>query len=235
MDAAADLEQRRAALAGAVSQARREVRRAKAAAKARSRAWQLSTTQQRSALIVYAATGYAVGPAVKYLNGVGRRRGWPAVAEERLRAVVEELFLDADADVLAALADEASPSDAEAMREAAPVLEEWRLATWARAQNEERGVAPSTAQLLDRLAADRLRAGHPDAYARGTTAVPASRKWACRFRRRWGGRFGTLPVSEGVPLAEMREKARDTMRLYACPSWSAGWDGHPVGIVTTHT
>ena len=202
------LEQHRFDLAAAVAQARRDLRRARAASKARASVWQMSEMQQRAALIVFASTGYEMEPSVHYLERVGRRRGWPAAAEGALRALVEEWFLAVRVDDLAAMTDAVAPSDPAAMRDAAPVIEEWRLASWVRLQNVEKGVAPSTADLLLKVASCRLVHGQPEPQSRGTSANSASRKWASRFRLRWGGRYGALPVGEDLPLEEMLAKAR---------------------------
>ena len=223
MDAVVALEQQRAALSDSVVQARRKLRRAKAAAKACARVWQPTATQRHTALITYAMTGYQAEPSVRYLEMLARGRHWPARDSAELHALVEEWFLAVGVDELAALSDVAAPSDVAAMREAAPIVEEWRLAWWGRGQNLERGVAPSTADLLDRVAAERLRSGHPDPYARGTTALSVSRKWASRFRRRWGARYGALPVVEDLPLAEMREKARACRRAALRSKSVCGW------------
>ena len=202
------LEQHRFDLAAAVAQARRDLRRARAAAKARASVWQMSEMQQRAALIVFSSTGYEMEPSVHYLERVGRRRGWPEAAEGALRAVVEEWFLAVRVDDLAAMTDAVAPSDPAAMRDAAPVIEEWRLASWVRLQNVEKGVAPNTAVLFLKVASCRLVHGQPEPQSRGTSANSASRKWASRFRLRWGGRYGALPVGEDLPLEEMLAKAR---------------------------
>lgn len=208
MDAVAALEARRSALGSSVVAARRDLRRAKAAEKAQARVWQVPASRRRSALIVYALAGYEAEPAVRYLEQVGRRRGWPTAAEEYLRSLVEGWFLGVDEHELSGWADAASPSDYAAMQDALPFVEEWRLVAWARSQNVEKGAVPSTSDLLDRLGQERLVAGRAAPYARGTTADGAARMWATRLRRRWGGHYGALPQTDELPLAEMRSKAR---------------------------
>ena len=130
MDAVVALEQQRAALSDSVVQARRKLRRAKAAAKACARVWQPTATQRHTALITYAMTGYQAEPSVRYLEMLARGRHWPARDSAELHALVEEWFLAVGVDELAALSDVATPSDVAAMREAAPIVEEWRLAWW---------------------------------------------------------------------------------------------------------
>ena len=130
------------------------------------------------------------------------------IAEEDARKMVEDLFLEAGVDELAGLSAPLCPTDSSAMRAAAKLSEEWKLVDWARRQNADKGVAPCTDHVLQRLADNRLAAGHAFPQERGTVADGAARMWATRFRRRWGGRFGSIAAKEDVSVDEMMSKAR---------------------------
>ena len=212
------LEGQRAELTTALADARRQLRHAKAAARASTKAWRLTLDERRGVLMVYVKSGYAAEPAVLHLSKVGRRRRWPDMAAADAVRFVEDLFLQADAEELGDLGAMAPSTASPALRAASQVVEEWGIVAWSRRLNTEKGVAPSTDAILQRLAGQRHAVGHPSPQARGTVAQSSARMWASRFRRRWGGRFGCLPVSEVLPLEEMRAKAGDRRRLciYGC-------------------
>ena len=207
MDPLGGLHQQQLALNDALAENRRQLKKARAAADAQARVWQLTPNLRHAALIIYVLSGYDAEPAARYLMKGAERRRWPAMLEDEVRAMVEDLFLAVDEAELAALTDATYPSDPLAMEAAAKCVEEWKLVSWARRQNTEKGVAPSTDALLQRVAASRLDAGHPDPHGRGTTAEGSARMWASRFIRRWGGRYGAIGASEDVPLDVMRNKA----------------------------
>lgn len=180
----------------------------RAAAKARARDWQLPVRVRNTAVIIYDLAGFRTEPAARFLAAAGRQRQWSRKPDIALQAFVGDTFLElmtsAGAPVVAALVNAASPSDAPAMRAAQRWVEEWGLFCWAERQNTERGVAPDTRALLARPTATRAAAGRAPP---GTTALSKVRKWATNFRRRWGGRFGSIPAKECAPLGEMMEKA----------------------------
>ena len=192
---------------------RRELKRERAAARAAAREWVLPVAARRSILVMFDQAQGDVEPAVTYLHIVARERHWPTKSDEELRGVVEEIFLDAtsSADALesyASLVDTAAPSDPDAMRVALRYTEEWRVVVWAREQNTQKGLAPSTTQLLhshEAHAALLPEAVRPPTHSARTSS--ASRKWGVRLRRRWGAEFGRIKVRERVPLNVMRDKA----------------------------
>ena len=194
---------------------RLEVRRVKRAARATARAheWRLPLAVRNTAVIIYDLTGFRAEPVARYLAAVGRQRGWQAKSTPAAKAFVEDMFIalmnSTDAHVIPALVDVAEPSDVLAMHTAQRWAEEWDLFCWAELQNTERGVAPSTRALLARLTATRAAAGRPPP---GTTAHNKARKWAMRFRWRWGGHFGSIPATDCVPLGELMDKAFQTHR-----------------------
>ena len=207
MDAVGDLERQKAELTRALAGTRGELRRAKAAAKSRARAWELTAELRKSPLSVYVLGGYEVEPAVRFLRDMGQRRRWPSIPDAAAHRMVEDLFLAADLEEIAAVSAAPDPHDSPPMRAAMKAVEEWKLVVWTRMQNSERGVAPSTDAVLQRLAADRALAGHPCPHDRGTVADSPARMWATRWRRRWGGRSGTIRVVDELPVAERRDKA----------------------------
>lgn len=192
---------------------RRELKRERAGARAAARVWALPDAVRRSVLVMFDQAHGDAGPAVTYLKIVARERHWPEKSDVELRGVVEDVFLGAtnSTDALesyAALVDTTASSDPDAMRVALRYTEEWRVVVWAREQNTQKGLAPSTAQLLHR------HEGHlatlPDAVrplSHCTSSSSTRRKWGVRLRERWGGEFGRIKVRERVPLDEMRDKA----------------------------
>ena len=202
-------------LADALRRNRLELRRAQCAARAaaRVRDWQLPVSVRNTAVIIYDLAGFKTEPVARFLATVGRQRGWRTKPDLAMTAFVEDMFIElmngAEAHAVAALVDVAEPSDVLAMRTAQRWAEEWNLFCWAELQNIERGVAPSTRALLARLTATRAAAGHAPP---GTTSQSKVRKWATRFRRRWGGRFGSIPAKDCVPLPELMDKAFTSRR-----------------------
>ena len=203
MEVVDGLEAQRAAITSAPAETRLQLKRSRAAAKAAARAWQLSDDLRRSVVAVYVTSRYDAEPAAQHLMNVGRKRKWPAITQEGARRMVEDLFLAADVSDLPELSGE-SP----AMRAAAKLFEEWQLVAWTRRQNADKGVAPCTDHVLQRLAENRLASGHASPQGRGTVGEAAARMWATRFRRRWGGHFGSIAANESVSVGEMVAKAR---------------------------
>ena len=91
---------------------------------------------------------------------------------------------------------------------AVPYIEEWNMAAFVEDQNVRFGLAPSTESLLDRWR--RRRAMYPEAFRPldpGFVAEAKARKWAHRFRARWGAWHGGIRVRDELPLEETRTKA----------------------------
>jgi hypothetical protein len=213
-----DWSVRRAALAAAddaLRHNRLELRRAQRAARsaARVRDWRLPTGIRNTAVIIYDLVGFKTEPVARFLAAVGRERHWRVKSEPIMRAFVEDMFIELmasdEAPGVAALVDVTEPSDVLAMRTARRWAEEWDLFCWAERQNVERGVTPSTRALLVRLTASRAATGQAPP---GTTAQSKVRKWATKFRRRWGGRFGSIPAKDCVPLDELMDKVQTPRR-----------------------
>lgn len=221
-----DLRLKRQRLDADLAANRAELKKAKQsernAQQATAKVWRLTAALERRALIAYVLAGYVAEPAVQFLASAGRKRRWPAKGEEQLQRMVEDVFAAAAAEEVAHLSDLSGPLDPPACKEALRWVEEWRLATWTKTQNSDKGVAPSTATVLERLKGslanfpEHLQPSHP-----GVVAEPRARTWASRWRRRWGGRYGRLPVRDEVPLEEMQSKARDgASHCDLSPVWS---------------
>ena len=200
--------ERQKAIRAALAENRRSTRALeKAEEKRKERLWKFTPWLRNVVLILYFLTSHAKEPVVKYLATVARRRKWPPLGDEEIGRAVEDLYLEVDMDELMALSDRETSTDAKAMKEASRVYEEWRLAMWVERLNLQRGLAPPTALVLERYEANRSQA--PEAARppyRGVPAEAAARMWARRWRLWWGGRHGSIPARDEVPLEEKRHK-----------------------------
>lgn len=196
-------------------------------------AWQLSERLVRVALIIYVLAGYATEPAVVFLRNAVSARNWPEMSDDQFVRLVEQLFLDADENDIAAFSDEANPLDSDAMRVALRYVREWRLVAWGKRLNEERGVAPSVRMLVDKaheLGVTCSNGVFPKPI--GCAVGSAARVWARRFRSRWNARVGVLKVQEKITIAEMQAKVSVHARLFfqcmvivcrvRCVGWACG-------------
>jgi hypothetical protein len=184
-----------------------EGRRAQRAAQRCERAWRLVGKLRNEVLLIYWLAGCSSEAACKHLAAAGRQRHWPSLTEKSLRELVEDSFLQADINELAALADETGPADAEALRTAVRRVAEWRAVVWARNLNEENGVAPTTGMVLARIQIERDRLLVAEDFQRlGIVAEAKGRKFAERWRSRWGARLAKLRIQEPLTLEEMRRK-----------------------------
>ena len=201
------LLERRAALRAALAEVGREKKKIKRAQVKEAKVWVLTPFLKSVVLIAYVLAGYTADPAARYLATVARKRGWPDKSEGDLMREAEEVFLACDEDELAALTCLGNPSNPEAAKAAVRVVEEWRLAQWVLRLNEQQGVAPSTALVLERReqAFSHLPEDVRPPYI-GTEAEARARMWARRWRLRWGARHGRIRVREDVPLEERRAK-----------------------------
>ena len=203
-----DPRERQEALNAELAASRRALQnarqKAKRAAKAQSALWCLAPELKRVASIAYDLAECVAEPSVRFLNDAAGKREWPEKGQQEVQAVVEALFLAADAAEVASLTDPSEPADQHAFREAAKHMQEWRVVAWARSCNAQQGVAPSTEALLQRVEEERRRL--PEAARpppRGSGAEAKGRMWASRLRVRGGGGHGSIRVRDDVPLQEM--------------------------------
>ena len=207
----------------ALSESRRELRALQAqavrGAKAQARHWQLDSHARRVTLIAYGLADYEVEASVVYLAALGRQRSWPPRPKASLASAVEDEFLAVDEHECAALMDFSNPADPPAPRAAIEVVEEWRIAVWARRWVLASGATVPTASVLRRYHANRLLLPvelRPP--CRGTVDEQRARKWVGRWRARWGGYYGKLPVREPLPVETAFGKAADATRTPLCIS-----------------
>ena len=210
------------ALDQAVSQTRAALRKARrtvaAADAATRRQWVLVGDVFNAVVLMCWQAGGDTAPAVKYLQGVARQRGWPKSDDAAIAALVTECVVGADMDCLLELTDESTPVGASAARVAARYVQEWALYTWACQLNVGPGVAPRTKAVLAECEAHRSRcAGGAQPPPRGNVTSATARMWASRWRQRWGGGYGRLRVRDQPPLEEMRAKACVFFAAFPCP------------------
>ena len=202
-----ELLESKAALDGALAAVKKQV---KAAQKRLRSQWRFPKLAQRVALILYDKGGHdPAAAAADFLAKEAQKRQWPAKPEAEVRRIPQDWFLEIDINDFNDLCDSASPSDPGAMRLAMQFWQEWSLAAWVEDANFSKGVAPSTAIVLDRY--EQLRLDVPEAArpaARGVVAQGKARAWALRFRNRWGLKHGAIPAVDDVPVQEMNQKAR---------------------------
>ena len=202
--------------------ARAAIRQEAAAA---ARCWRVDGWLLNAVVIAYTAE-WEVEPAAQLLTMAARRRQWPPKSEAELARLVEDVFSmywDASKADFPALIDADAPADAKAMRAANAALDEWRVVRWALRQNIEKGVAPSTQSMLDEFALSRALHGHSNPHAAGSVVEPRARMFISRVRRRWGGRYGSMPAVEELSAQEMQDKASAPERhAWRVDSWVSG-------------
>ena len=210
----------------AVSEARRVARAARAqvtrAAKAQARHWELTSHSRRVVLIAYGLAEYDTEASAMYLAALGRQKGWPPKPDMALTRVVEDEFLVVDEHEFAALVDIGDPVDLPAMRAAIAFVAEWRVAVWARRWVLSTGATVPTATVLRfyhancSLLPEELRPSF-----RGAVGEKRARKWVGRWRTRWGGFYGKVPIREPLDaegaLAKATDATRESIRISARP------------------
>ena len=208
---------RRAELSTLVHAHALERRCARRVASAAERHWKLTDAVLKIALIIYHMAYGVAEPVVVYLRAEARRRHWPAMDDDDIANLVVSAFYEADCELLIDLTDVDAPSDAGAMRIALDYIEQWRVAKETEGHNLARGVAPSTASVLQRF--EERRHALPDAVRprpRGLSAQAKGRRFASRWRSRWAGRYGALRTREAVPLPLLQNKARLFLHVASC-------------------
>ena len=182
--------------------------RQKDARSAEASVWRLTAFVSDIVLIIYVLTGYSLEPTIRFSRSVGQKHRWPQKSEDKLWPTVEQMFLAAEPDDIAALTDTTAPSKPAALRATTKWVQEWGLVAWIRRLNEDKGVAPSTQAVLEK--AEEMRVGFPEAVRpteQGTSVDAKSRMWLRRWRLRWGGRLACIRLREELPQQDMVEKA----------------------------
>ena len=157
-----------------------------------------------------AASWYLAGPRARRTEA-GRQ-----AAEDVWRGRAEEWYLEGSVDDVVALGCPGTPWQRRALRAARRFKVEHTLHMWVVSKNRDRGVAPTTSSLRTEALAEWRR--HQDLVDEEEPAphawqfAPAFAVWACRWRRRWGGRVGALRLREHVPVHLRRQKVRAAIR-----------------------
>ena len=128
--------------------------------------------------------------------------------------ILDVFTATSDAD-LVKLTDADETSDVASLQEAHKRVLAWGAASWALAANTK-GVAPSTAAMLDYLEFARLAIPltiRPASW--GTSHSNTARKKATLLRNAHGGRIAALPAREAVPVDVMRSKAMRGVKCFA--------------------
>ena len=162
-------------------------------------------------LLVYIMTGYCLSASVQFLRAYGLRRKWPERSSIELGALIEDEFLRTDLATLASLSNIEEPSDISALNRALAYIREWDLVEWVKSLNMEKGVAPSSAMLVERAVEKGLRPPSTRAVPRaGVRLSMWGKKWARRWRQKWKARIGTLKAREWIPSHEARNKVMNS-------------------------
>lgn len=169
-----------------------------------------TTYQVDVALRAYLLSGYNMHAAVAVGRHVAGKRGHEVhAAHIPWETLIETRFLTVDVEEQVQMSRWGQNVTIAAARTAEKILLEHRLANWVLTMNTDKGVAPRSAELVDRhvrmLAEDMLpRATPMTVYP---IVAPVDRSWLYRWRQRWGGRHAKLRVRDPIPQAEAAEKA----------------------------
>ena len=205
-----DLQEQKRKLDAEVSKLGGERKRVKSNATARqasaNRQWVIDGFLRSVVLITLLRSDTVFDPAIVFLRQKGRQRHWPERTDEELTALFGDVFVAASVEELVSLDATYDPTDWNAQKTAVRLVEEWRVARWTETKNRQ-GLAPSTTAVLGEFA---RRHSRLSALIRptplGTADQGRARMRLTRWRRRFGGRIGKLPVREVVPVAEMVTK-----------------------------
>lgn len=181
--------------------------------------YQLSARVARVVWIMYSMCADPSLAVLHVLRAERRRSRLSVLDDAELLRIAEESFLGAGNDVFLAATDLGSPSDPEALRIAQQRLAEMRLYNWVEMLNVEKGVAPSTVEVVRRARQEGDALPHV-VFASHAWGRPSKRalKWARSFRLRWGCRLGTLRVREKMQIPEMVKKVtRSFSQRYYIP------------------
>ena len=117
-----------------------------------------------------------------------------------------DVFLAEPEDKIIALCNVAKPMDRGALAAAVRWVEQWRVVSWCRSQNEK-GIVPGTTALLEQFQARRFEWPHdvrPPPW--GSIEKSSTRIRMTRLRQRWRGRFGKAAVREDIDTPTLRNK-----------------------------
>ena len=123
-----ELRAAEAAIKAAAAENRGALQRAKRARAADAKKWVVDGPMRRAVLAFFGLAHCNAEPAVEYLERCACERVWPAKPYKDMEHTVEDLFLNADLDEVAALANLENPADADALAMAVGYVEiEWKV------------------------------------------------------------------------------------------------------------
>ena len=182
---------------------------------ASSRVWLIEGIRLEILLTIYVLADCRHEPAVSYLRRIGRQHRWPQKSDTELTVLVQDMFLAADINQLANLANFDNRDDIHRLRAATDYVWQWRLSSWT-AQQNDKGITPPTSLVLDEWAKSCMAVPldlRPPYW--GNAAFASSRMRALRWRRRFGGRIGAIRVCQHTPVDVMQNKASSVEMAYA--------------------
>ena len=166
---------------------------------ASSRVWLIEGAKLEILLTIYVLADCRHEPAVSYLRRIGRQHRWPQKSDTELTVLVQDMFLAADINQLANLANFDNRDDIHRLRTATDHVWQWRLSSWT-AQQNDKGITPPTSLVLDQ-------------WAKNSIAVPRMR--ALQWRRKFGGRIGAIRVRQHTPVDVMQSKVSSMKIVHA--------------------
>ena len=163
-----------------------------------------STSAGMVALLVYVLSGYDIEPTIVALRKTKR---FEFQTDDERKRLIEQSFLNTNIAELSSLIETEPPGAS--LQTARCIIHEWGVVKWCRDLNFACGIPVSTHELLKRIQLD--WDGLPRAvFATTRSGKPSrcARTWAARFRKRWGGRIGSVRIVDAMPLQEMSDKVR---------------------------
>jgi hypothetical protein len=169
-------------------------------------------------MAVYVLGGHDLAAALACARQRGRLSS--VVQEETmLTDMVVNWYLSASDEQEAAIHQPTNAAQGRTREAALSWLAEYRVYKWVSAQNDVRGVAPSSLDMLGRFTHECRQLGVQDRLPSLEnmldTAGRSARQWSRRFRRKWGIRLGRLKPREVCSSEEIAEKAGSMISQHA--------------------
>ena len=210
-----DLHKHRSVLARELTDTCQQLRALKRKRHTCSRMWILTERMQNVCIIAYKMSSHNSEAACKFLKASARERHWPACDEVDVRALVHRLYAAADADRIGALTNLDNPLDAGALSVALRFVRESYVVERVRTVNAARGIAPSSAWVLERAEEfANMLPPHWKPRSFGTAREGRSQKWLRQLRLKWNGRLRSIPPIEPLSEEEFQSKANHS-RLFS--------------------
>lgn len=171
--------------------------------------WGLTTLQMVTTVAVYVLSSYDVGAATGYARAV-RRRSQKDMAEATWgEPPIEDWFLATPMHDVLGFSYPETTTQRKAHKSATSFLAEQRVVHWVAEQNFHAGVAPTGAD----VAAEFLRRQSSEGAALHSGLSQSldkrgrwQRRWAQKFRLRWGLKKQRLPSRESLADVDLQKK-----------------------------